>query len=747
MANQTVYPYGTGGSLPASIGIINDRTTGGADKAWSAEQGKLACQDIDKNTKDIFEMFATAINSNSYTEQVGWTIIGTNKWQHVVDTLTMNNYGCILIPITPGKRYRVYGNTTATITALLASDSMVAGASPDFCTGYNGRIAVAEGAVYDFIAPEDAAYLYLLRRSSGNEKDGYVRYSDADIANVGVKLGELQGSIDVINSQRIGDDVPVTDHWVLSRATGIWSYAGSANIQQCYLIPITPGNEYRVLGGTTGSTFALLQSDTKTAGQVADFCQSEPGVRFVDAGHSYNFTAPSDAAYFYLSAKTSSGVKDAYLAIPKSINEVIEEGGIGTVAVDGFANPPERFGWLKLQQASQIKWTPKKGTIQQASRTTMFPADTEQQGIPYSSLAEYDKRIGFDVSFHTFMTALNNPYSVMYTECVRYGYSRSAYGRQYYGPDNSGPFYGMVCSNYISYALGTIPYITGDLVRLVEAGIMEVVYDQSANGVKRFDILWQTGHVRVVKDVWRKSGIPTKILVSEERQPIIIDNAVMTSEQFNAFLAQNNIIIYRYKELFKNINYEPLPYIAVGDEVQQEVTYNNDICTFYGDKVAFIEGELIYIHCLDLAYPQMELYKNDTLLMTITLASDSRAAKTSDELAWAVNLSNDGLTYGKYKCRLKNGSTYSDYTYFEVINAQVTVDGDTATYSSANANAVAWYWSEYHSTDGQGMHNITPLPGAKTGTIDVSNRHTNYKLLKVLFRGEYGNVAATFLES
>lgn len=40
MANSTVYPYGTEGQLPTGIGIINDLTTGGADKALSAEMGK-----------------------------------------------------------------------------------------------------------------------------------------------------------------------------------------------------------------------------------------------------------------------------------------------------------------------------------------------------------------------------------------------------------------------------------------------------------------------------------------------------------------------------------------------------------------------------------------------------------------------------------------------------------------------------------------------------------------------------------
>ena len=41
MANSTVYPYGTQGTLPASIGLINDLKTGGADKALTAAQGVI----------------------------------------------------------------------------------------------------------------------------------------------------------------------------------------------------------------------------------------------------------------------------------------------------------------------------------------------------------------------------------------------------------------------------------------------------------------------------------------------------------------------------------------------------------------------------------------------------------------------------------------------------------------------------------------------------------------------------------
>ena len=41
MANNTIYPYGTEGILPSSIGIVNDLVTGGADKALSAQMGKV----------------------------------------------------------------------------------------------------------------------------------------------------------------------------------------------------------------------------------------------------------------------------------------------------------------------------------------------------------------------------------------------------------------------------------------------------------------------------------------------------------------------------------------------------------------------------------------------------------------------------------------------------------------------------------------------------------------------------------
>ena len=64
MAKSTIYPYGTNGELPSSIGLVNDLTTGGVNKALTAEMGKQLNDDLFGGT----ESFETDISS-----QFSWT--------------------------------------------------------------------------------------------------------------------------------------------------------------------------------------------------------------------------------------------------------------------------------------------------------------------------------------------------------------------------------------------------------------------------------------------------------------------------------------------------------------------------------------------------------------------------------------------------------------------------------------------------------------------------------------------------
>jgi len=111
-------------------------------------------------------------------------------------------------------------------------------------------------------------------------------------------------------------------------------------------------------------------------------------------------------------------------------------------------------------------------------------------GIPYSSVKENDKYVGLDVSVYTFMTAVNNPYSLLYTENVNALSSRSSWGKQYNGK-NCRAYYGITCSELTSFAAG-LP--TGYSVELhawlfKHGARMAEVYPQDYNYLRVGDVL------------------------------------------------------------------------------------------------------------------------------------------------------------------------------------------------------------------------------------------------------------------
>jgi hypothetical protein len=785
MANQTVYPYGTGGSLPSSIGIINDRTTGGADKAWSAEQGKLACQQIDKNTEDIFEMFATAIDKTSYTLNEGWTITNLNIWQKVTGADKVN-WNSVLIPITPGKRYRVYAHSTNQHIAILASDSMVENSSPDFCTGYDGRIVVSPGNVYDFIAPEDAAYLYFLMTSSGNAEDGTLAYSDEDVPNVAGEFKVLQDDVVIINSQRIPKEgLPVYEDWTIG-SNGKWVDSHSLQPGQfaSMMYPITPGETYRVIADSMrGGLFAILASDTKSNGSMADFCTDYPSRMTVQPGKYYEFTAPADSAFLYITVRSSGNEYDCYPAVPKSIDKQFQElettgaAGASGLELDAMANiadglgnklypihpeldengfvVPETIQELNVQKKAQqfcnIVWTPLADVPYNYSTdyTRKFPAGTPVTGLPYSSVKELDKYIGKDVSIHTFMTAVNNPYSLLYTENVSASKSQSAWGKTYHG-ENCATYFGTVCSQFVpSCNGGVIDYATAFHPWLAKSYHAEVkVFDQSAQGVRVGDLYWYIDHCRLIYAVKKNSsGVVTHIQIAESNYNHCVINSVMTATEFENDMATKDCLIFRPLWLYKNIDYVPSPYVAVGDETPETVVYNDDICTFAGDKATFREGDTIAIN-YNLkqigTWTSMQLYKGSTLVDTFTI---DPSVHTKDLTAF-------NLTYGKYKARMTDGVNYSDYTEFEILQTDVTASnsGEITTVGVTSANGKPVAIKVCGITGGaRCMLELTEeqreaasfdmnLVGLALEQAGLNIRGESDLYLKVYFQGEFGRV-------
>ena len=325
----------------------------------------------------------------------------------------------------------------------------------------------------------------------------------------------------------------------------------------------------------------------------------------------------------------------------------------------------------KIEQLTQIKWTPLNAV---PYNNGSYPANVEKTGLPYSSVKEYDKFIGFDVSVYTFMTAINNPYSLIYTENVSATNSASAWGIAYHGT-NSACYYGLVCNVFALQCNGVnIPWNTHEHKWLSENVFnMIKIYNQSAQGLQIGDIFWQSGHDMIIYKIKRNSdGNVTHVTIAESMGLAHVRQEI-TAEEFDSMLSTR--IIYRSLERFKN-KYIPSPFVAIRDEVITPYEYNDDICCFAGDKATFREGDIIVID-YNLksigAWTAMELYKDDTLLDTITI----------DNTEHYVNLTSRNLTYGSYKARMTDGTNYSDYTEFEVIQTTVSV---TTTDSNSKVN-------------------------------------------------------------
>ena len=237
---------------------------------------------------------------------------------------------------------------------------------------------------------------------------------------------------------------------------------------------------------------------------------------------------------------------------------------------------------------------------------------------------------------------------------------------------------------------------------------------QFPEGLMLGDVYWKAGHNRVITGLKRNSsGIVTLVEISEATGTST-KITVRSAEEFDRIASNEGAIIYRNLELYKN-RYTPSDYVAADGESVEPVVYNDDICTFAGDKATFREGDIIVID-YNLksvgSWTQMELYKDNVLIDTINI----------DASAHHVNLTSHNLTYGQYKARLVDGnSNFSDYTYWEVLQAicSLVTENRKSTITWSSANGKALYYSICDEKGSAYAHDeITDEERAK-GSVEV----------------------------
>lgn len=350
--------------------------------------------------------------------------------------------------------------------------------------------------------------------------------------------------------------------------------------------------------------------------------------------------------------------------IQSVLPDSIEEERVFTEAEDSIG----RLNAVKkAYQMTDLEFTP-LNTIEH--NLGSFEAGETYKGLIYSSVKEIETYVGSNVSFHTFMTAINNPRSKIYTEQIN---------KAPYHGKNCKAYYGTVCSGLVTFALGlNSPRLNS--FDFPDSELMELIEDNTPEKLKIADVLWKKGHVALITDIIRDDDGMVSMLEISEAIGSRCKRYYVSRKKFIEAVMSNFKRIYRYKEIGSNTCYIPAnEFVAVGDEALMPFVYNNDLCVDKGDRSNYLEGEKVIINIMNTDGYMIEVYKDDNLYL-------------EQEIRDFSDYPLDYLSYGDYKARIKiiydDELIFSDYTYWKVINADAHYDRNNKRLYFNSSNAV-----------------------------------------------------------
>ncbi len=243
---------------------------------------------------------------------------------------------------------------------------------------------------------------------------------------------------------------------------------------------------------------------------------------------------------------------------------------------------------------SRVKWTPVADGMPR--RGGRFEAGKVYTGVPYSSVKAEGRYIGFDIFLKTFLAAVENSKSVLYTENLK--------GRV----TNAECYYGKVCSSYTSYALQCgIWYVSRLHGPEHRDGIIQVE-SQSAQTARVGDVIFTPpppkgggSHVEIVTGITRdKNGRATHVLI-EESSPQTTRNTNRSAKAFNAHLASRNKKLYRITDLdaWRGSNRAESFLFPNYAEDSATPEINRVLLLDRGDWVPYFKGQTVKFNVMD----------------------------------------------------------------------------------------------------------------------------------------------------
>ncbi len=340
-------------------------------------------------------------------------------------------------------------------------------------------------------------------------------------------------------------------------------------------------------------------------------------------------------------------------------------------------------------------------------------------GLPYSSVRRVEKYIGYNVLPETFVSALTNPDSVVYTRPIT-GTGQNVHN-----------YYGIVCSCFVSEVLD-FPYRTPCARIPFIPGVAEIPAEPLEN-LSLLDIILNVKrHVAVITDIERDElGIVRYITVSESVLPYC-RRTRFTPDEFRGYWLENDYRIFRYAGVDR-ISYEPDPFLPIPEDGPVEMPpVNRIVMTDYGNKANYRLGENVTFRVFDAGFGNLCVGAEDGTVFVLPV-EDGKCVFPPEKP-------------GHYSACAVRGEEKSDPVFFCVTGLCFTPDkrsyatGETirlAVENPAGDPVVAWQFNKCASDRGCGGGYFSePLP---EGEIELTCPDVREEIeLYLMAKNEYG---------
>lgn len=344
---------------------------------------------------------------------------------------------------------------------------------------------------------------------------------------------------------------------------------------------------------------------------------------------------------------------------------------------------------------SRVEWSPVADGMPR--RGGHFEKGTVYTGVPYSSVKSVGRYIGLDIFLKTFLAAVENPHSVLYTENLHGEVS------------NAECYYGKVCSSYTSYALQCGIWYVSRLHTPPHRDGITLVEPQSAQSARIGDIIFTPpspgSHVEIVTEVTRNGdGRVTRVRV-EESWPPTTRNTDRNAAEFDSHIASADRKLYRITDLdaWREGNRAESFLFPNYAEDSAPPTINRVLLLDRGDWVPYHKGQTVKFNVMDRDAQGVE-----TLII-------KRGESVVEEIQHPGNgvLERSFSTCGDYTahCVMRDGSL-SQACEFSVCDLDFSVATDGVTlgepwqveFSSKNMDVIIVYLSS--DTNSYGRHSV-----------------------------------------